>query len=514
MDILRTPDRITIISENPNTDARVWFEPGDSLRVFLSADAELVKFIRLRWHLPMPRGALLLGDAWERGYGDLCWRGYDADRPMPWYFLLTDRNGSVSAAGVKVRPAALCCWNADEEGVTLLLDVRNGGRGVQLGGRTLEAAQIVSKNYRGISEFEAACDFCAIMSPDPILPKHPVYGGNNWYYAYGRSSHEEILTDASYMAELADGLENRPYMLIDDGWSVNHTCGPWNKGGERFPDMARLAHEISERGVHPGIWVRFLCDKSDTIPKEWYLRKENGQLDPSHPDVLAHVAATTERLVGWGYELIKHDFSTFDILGRYGFKMDNITAPDGWAFYDRTKTTAEIVLQFYQTILDHAGDALILGCNCIGHLCAGLTHMNRIGDDTSGREWERTRKMGINTLAFRLCQHKRFFDVDADCVGITEQVPWELNRKWLDLLAHSGTPLFVSSRKGLLTGSALGELKAAFAANALQTDTLVPLDWLDTTTPRKYLRSGEEITYSWSDPDGISRYVSELPCDI
>ena len=135
--------------------------------------------------------------------------------------------------------------------------------------------------------------------------------------------------------------------------------------------------------------------------------------------------------------------------------MDNITSSDGWCFYERTKTTAEIILALYKTVLENAGDALILGCNCIGHLCAGLAHMNRIGDDTSGRDWERTRKMGINTLAFRLCQHKRFFDADADCAGITEQVPWELNRNWLDLLAHSGTPLFVSSRKGVLTGDAL-----------------------------------------------------------
>ncbi|MBQ5749049.1 MAG: alpha-galactosidase [Oscillospiraceae bacterium] len=514
MDILRAPDFVTLISENPNTDACVHFETGDCLRILLTAKEERVKFIRLRWHLPMPPDALLLGDAWERGYGDLCWRGYDPDRPMPWYFLLTDRKGAVSAAGVKVRPRALCCWNADEDGVTLLLDVRNGGSGVMLGGRTLEAAQVVSKDYCGVSEFDAACDFCSVMSPEPILPKHPVYGGNNWYYAYGRSSHEEIVTDASYMAELSEGLQNRPYMVIDDGWSVNHTQGPWDRGGETFPDMARLAKEISALGVHPGIWVRFLCDKSKTIPDAWYLRKEQGQLDPSHPEVLCRVAEDTERLVGWGYELIKHDFTSFDIFGRYGFAFSHITSSDGWSFHDRTKTTAEIILQLYQTILDHAGDALILGCNCIGHLCAGLAHMNRIGDDTSGREWERTRKMGINTLAFRLCQHKRFFDVDADCVGITEQVPWELNRKWLSLLANSGTSLFVSSKKGLLTGSALAELKAAFAVNALQKDTLVPLDWLSTTTPRQYLCNGKLRSYSWSDPAGISHYVMPLKSDV
>ena len=38
---------------------------------------------------------------------------------------------------------------------------------------------------------------------------------------------------------------------------------------------------------------------------------------------------------------------------------------------------------------------------------------NRTGDDTSGRIWERTRRMGVNTLAFRLPQHNAFYHIDA-----------------------------------------------------------------------------------------------------
>ena len=52
--------------------------------------------------------------------------------------------------------------------------------------------------------------------------------------------------------------------------------------------------------------------------------------------------------------------------------------------------------------------------------------------------------MGVNTLAFRLPQHNRFFAVDADCVPCTPQTPWELNQRFLDLVARSGTALFVS----------------------------------------------------------------------
>lgn len=61
-----------------------------------------------------------------------------------------------------------------------------------------------------------------------------------------------------------------------------------------------------------------------------------------------------------------------------------------------------IIKDLYRTIYKSAGGkAMILGCNCIGHLGAGYMEINRTGDDTSGVEWERTRQRGVNTLAFR-----------------------------------------------------------------------------------------------------------------
>ena len=86
----------------------------------------------------------------------------------------------------------------------------------------------------------------------------------------------------------------------------------------------------------------------------------------------------------------------------------------------------------------------MLGCNVVGHLAAGLVHAQRTGDDTSGRGWERTRRMGVNTLAFRLAYHRRFCTLDADCVANTPLTDWSKNRQFLDLIARSGTALFVS----------------------------------------------------------------------
>ena len=60
----------------------------------------------------------------------------------------------------------------------------------------------------------------------------------------------------------------------------------------------------------------------------------------------------------------------------------------------------------------------------MGHLGAGLFEIQRTGDDTSGHVWERTRRMGVNTLAYRLPQHGTFFVIDADCAAHTSQTPW------------------------------------------------------------------------------------------
>src|SRR5438270_8322197 len=125
--------------------------------------------------------------------------------------------------------------------------------------------------------------------------------------------------------------------------------------------------------------------------------------------------------------------------------MGSALTRDGWTFASgASRTTAEVIRDLYRAIRTAADDAVIIGCNTVSHLSAGLFEICRIGDDTSGIEWARTRKMGVNTLAFRGVQHGAFYVADADCVGVTNAVPWALNRQWLDLLARSGTMLFVS----------------------------------------------------------------------
>ena len=154
-------------------------------------------------------------------------------------------------------------------------------------------------------------------------------------------------------------------------------------------------------------------------------------------------------------------------------------------------------MDFYRTIREAAGNAVIIGCNVIGHLAAGLVEMNRTGDDTSGREWERTRKMGVNTLAFRMLHHNTFYHADADCVGETGEIPWRQNREWLRALAYSGTPLFVSYDPALKDEAAFTDLAEAFQRSAEQKDELIPLDWMENTCPERWKHNGQEIRLNW-----------------
>ena len=173
-----------------------------------------------------------------------------------------------------------------------------------------------------------------------------------------------------------------------------------------------------------------------------------------------------------------------------------ITNADNWHFYDKTKTNAEIVLDFYRLIKDAAGDMLIIGCNTVSHLSAGLVHIYRTGDDTSGREWERTKKMGVNTLAFRLAQNENFYMCDADCVGILKNyIPWEKNSQWLHLLSYSNTPLFISCTDKI-NEVQRENIKEAYRVFKLPHET-EPIDIFETKAPQKWLIDGKTVEYDF-----------------
>ena len=531
LDLLRVPDGVTAYSGFEKTlptgavllqRAGMQWRGGpvvvesameqEALVLTLTAPSTPIAAVHVRWRAQVAPDLRALGDAWERSYGELGWRNLIPERAMPWYFA-TDDGAACHGYGVKTDAAALCFWQLDPEGTSLWLNVANGGNGVELGSRKLTMATVVSR--RGIDgehAVEAVAELCRKLCARASRPSVPVYGANDWNYSYGQSTAESILRDTEFIVELSPGRGVRPFSVIDGGWS---------NGTAAWPDMGKLAVAIKQRTARPGLWIRPLEAPQDAgagllLPGARFGEKKDRArefaYDPTHPEAQQRIRAKVVQAKDWGYEMVKHDFSTYDLLGQWGFEMGPQPTLPGWSLYDRTRTNAEVIADLYAMLRDAAGEPLLLdGCNTVGHLGQGIFDLQRTGDDTSGRQWERTRRMGVNTLAFRLPQHGTFYTVDPDMVGITDAVPWEFNRQWLEVLARSGAATIVAAGPPARGPEQRAAVREAFSIAAAGGLASRPVDWRDSSTPERWQpmrKDGTETRYRWSGLEGASAFLS------
>jgi alpha-galactosidase len=492
---------------------RVDFLPGtQQSTVALESPTLPVQRIHLRWKGRFSADVLVLGDAWERSYGDLEWRPLQAERALPWYTMLHSKE-QTAGMGVKTGAASFAFWQVDPSGISLWLDIRNGGNGVQLGDRTLQMATIVTHiGTSGESAFTATQRLCRAMTEGTkisgirgVTSLDVIYGSNDWYYAYGNNTEDGILRDADLMRSLAPATGDKPFTVIDDGYQDR----------SRFPSLQKLATEIRSRQVIPGIWIRPLRAAANTsstllLPGARWNGPTSEQAplayDPTIPEALEAAAAVAAEACELGFDLIKHDFTTFELLGQWGSQMGASPTQGNWHFNDRTLTNAEIVTAMYRRLRASCGEErVILGCNTVGHLSVGIFDASRTGDDVSGKEWERTRRTGVNTLAFRMPQHKTFYSLDADCVPLTPDVPWSMSRQWLEAVANSGSVLLVSPDPRAIGKEQKSALREAFES-CVHRPSSEPLDWIETRTPHAWRSSVRPYNYDWTLEEGESPF--------
>ncbi len=483
--ILRQPDSVTGTTEskvyrfeetpgfcNVNYD---YIVEANSAKVTIYPSEEPVKYLKFRFRGDFSLTDKILGDDWARcSYiHPIVWKSLLPERALPWFcYVIAD--GKMKCYGVKTGADCFASWYVDSKGLTLFLDLSNGSGGTNLKEPLLACELVELDGKDGESSFDTASKFARIMCDNPILPKQPIFGVNNWYWAYGNISAEIVLQETDYLMKMAKGTKHRPYMIIDDGWQKHRVYtgngseyigGEWSPN-DKFGDMKELADKIHAKGAKAGLWFRPLLTIED-LPEECVLTNDaKGKiLDPSHPEVLKKVEEDARRICSWGYELIKHDFTQMDMFGSYTDSNDINDNPNLYSkkreFFDKTKTNATIIKNLYKAIQRGAGEADVIGCNVFGHLSAGIHSINRVGADVSGQSFEITRCDGVNSM-MRLPLNKAFYIADPDCASFTQMVDADLNLDFLEMCAITGTTTLASVVPDILTDEQLQRINDIF----------------------------------------------------
>lgn len=479
-------------------------------RVEISAPSAALENVRMRWKSDIAAGARVYTDNARGGWMKL------GDRLQSQWFFLVERGGRTDGWGVRTQPNSFVAWNIAPGSLEAVFDVRAGGVGVKLGRRVLEAATLLHREgIPGERAYVAGRAFCRMMCPSPRLPKEPVYGYNDWYCAYGKNTATNFLADAAYVTAMAKGLKVRPYVVMDDGWQHNSPpvikkkrgffdsgCGPWDRAGATFGmDMKTFAAKVTALGAKPGLWYRPMRAWEEA-PDSLKLAGDKRYFDPTVPEVKKRIAQEIGRFRDWGFKLVKADYITHDFFNLYMHNVADVSAiaPANLVWRDRSRTTAEVMLDIYRTIREAAGDGMVvIGCNAVNHFVPGLFEVQRTGRDTSGRSWQKTAECGVNALGMRNMMNGTFYAADPDCVGLAEAgaVPWERNRDWLELIARSKSPLFFSWRRSLATKETRLAFRRAFSEVCSPGEPGEPLDWQENELPSRWRFVDGEREYDW-----------------
>ena len=105
--------------------------------------------------------------------------------------------------------------------------------------------------------------------------------------------------------------------------------------------------------------------------------------------------------------------------------------------------------------------------------------------------------------------HRRVALVDPDCVAVTPSVDWRLTSQWMDVVARSGTSLFLSPDPAAVTPEIKSAMKDAMFL-ASQGGHGFPLNPTSGTTPAQWrFLSPNEVDrkYDWCGLEGTSPFA-------
>lgn len=348
-----------------------------------------------------------------------------------------------------------------------------------------------------------------------VLNRASPSGWCSWYHFYQDISEKKILNNLDTIISYQDRLP-LDLIQIDDGFE--REIGDWFKFRRGFPQcVAPLAHQISEKGYLPGLWLapfilhpnsNFAINNPDKL-----LRHKNRQpvnagfiwnvftqaLDLTAPGSLEYALDVVKTASHeWGYPYLKLDFLYAGALAGYRF--------------DRTKTRAQVLRSAMQAIRETVGDeTFLLGCGAPLGSVIGLVDANRIGADVSGSwtpkffgvtfPFKREPHMpsarnSIQNILSRAEQHNRWWINDPDCLLVRDNTDLTLPevQSLATAIAVTGGSLIISD-----------DLPQLSEERRLIAERLLPvmgkqafiMDWLDKTTPHNVRLDLENSLGSW-----------------
>lgn len=212
----------------------------------------------------------------------------------------------------------------------------------------------------------------------------PIAGYSSWYNRYENINADGIQADLAGWEQL---LKPGDLFQVDDGWEM--AVGDWlEPDSAKFPEgMKAVADKIHEKGFRAGLWLApFVCEENSALFREhpdWLLKVDGKpwkcgcnwsgfySLDLDHPQVLAYLEKTFERVLGeWGFDLVKLDFL-------YG------AAPFG----NSRESRGGRMIRAVELLRKWCGEKLILGCGIPVMPGFGVMDYCRVSCDVS-LDWD------------------------------------------------------------------------------------------------------------------------------
>ena len=233
------------------------YVPGENgWNVVIYPGKSPVKYLKLRWHGDLARVESVLGDEWGRisaTHAPVEWRSVMPFRPLPW-FCIARAGETTLCYGVKTGCDCFAFFQLDCHGVTLFLNLMCGAAGTDV--KVPFTACVVTETVSTAEEsvYDTAKRFMHMLCEKPVLPKTPVFGVNNWYWAYGSICDEGVLREADYPY-----LKNHAgkHLIVTDGTTL---LGADDKAG--VAEIMTAAQQLlTMGGRHATLKIGFTPDE-------------------------------------------------------------------------------------------------------------------------------------------------------------------------------------------------------------------------------------------------------------